>query len=222
MLQVRPGSIVVGIRDPRNLGYLRDVLQHTDTTEQDVVVMTARVYHREHTFSGTRSVDAKEIFDEYEQELFTAVVGVAEKEGKTVSLLVAAGTNVLDAIVLTAQRLQSSRIVCGVSNKLTPDEQAKLTGDAWERLPEPRPTMTLEISEPSGEIHSYELGPHTPRLRGEDLALLHELWLKLSSDPQLHQLHHYHVVALALRDLQRDLTGDRREEIVLALKQEIR
>ena len=30
-------------------------------------------------------------------------------------------------------------ILVPLDYKLTPDEQAKLTGDAWERLPEPRP-----------------------------------------------------------------------------------
>ena len=90
--------------------------------------MTARVYHREHTFSGSTVMEATEVFDQYEQELFTAVVAVAEKEGKPVSLLVVPATNVFDAIVVTAQRLDSSKIACGLSNKLTADEQAKLTG----------------------------------------------------------------------------------------------
>src|SRR5450759_522602 len=46
-MQVRPGNILVAVRDPRNLYYLRQVLANTDTTKTDVVVMTARVYHRE-------------------------------------------------------------------------------------------------------------------------------------------------------------------------------
>src|SRR5208337_567154 len=46
-MQVRPGNILVAVRDPKNLAYLRDILNRTDTTKQDVVVLTARVYHRE-------------------------------------------------------------------------------------------------------------------------------------------------------------------------------
>src|SRR6202790_1802246 len=70
-LGVRPGNILVAVRDPRNLYYLRDVLRNTDTTRQDVVVMTARLYHREHSFSGSAEVETSQVFDHYEQELFT-------------------------------------------------------------------------------------------------------------------------------------------------------
>jgi amino acid transporter len=205
VLGVRPGNILVAVRDPRNLYYLRQALTRTDTSKQDVVVMTARVYHREHTFSGSMVMEASEVFDQYEQELFTAVVATAEKEGRPVSLLVVPATNVFDAIVVTAQRLGSSRIVCGLSNKLTGDEQAKLTGDAWERLPEPRPRLELEVAFPDGDASTYSLGPHTPRLRPQDLELLHKIWLEITAHPEYRGLHHYHVVALALRELEREL-----------------
>ena len=92
---------------------------NTDTTKQDVVVMTARIYHREHTFSGSSSMDSGELFDEYEQQLFTKVVELAEKQGKHVALMVVPSADVFDAIVQTAARLESSRIVCGLSNRLT-------------------------------------------------------------------------------------------------------
>jgi hypothetical protein len=220
-LGVRPGNILVAVRDPRNLYYLRQTLARTDTSKQDVVVMTARVYHREHTFTGSIVMDANEVFDQYEQELFTSVVATAEKEGKPVSLLVAPATNVFDAIIVTAQRLGSSRIVCGLSNKLTDDEQAKLTGDAWERLPEPRPRLELEIALPDGKPLTYSLGPHTPRLRPEDLELLHKIWLEITANPEYRGLHHYHVVALALKELERELKSGNRVQIFELLQNEL-
>jgi hypothetical protein len=220
-LGARHGNILVAVRDPRNLYYLRQTLSCTDTTKQDVVVMTARVYHREHAFSGSTVMDANEVFDQYEQELFTSVVATAEKEGKPVSLLVVPATNVFDAIVVTAQRLGSSRIVCGLSNKLTADEQGKLTGDAWERLPEPRPRLELEIASPDGASLTYSLGPHTPRLRPEDLELLHKIWLEITANPEYRGLHHYHVVALALRELQRELKSGNRDQILELLQNEL-
>ncbi len=65
-----------------------------------------------------------------------AAVAAAEKEGKPI-------------------RLESSRIVCGLSNKLTPDEQGKLTGDAWERLPEPKPRLVMEVRLPNAVSREY-------------------------------------------------------------------
>jgi len=221
-MKVRPGNVLVAIRDPRNLSYLNDLLHITDVSKQDVVVMTARIYHREHTFSGNASVDSGELFEEYEQHLFTKVVELAEKQGKHVSLMVVPTADVFDGIVQTAARLESTRIVCGLSNKLTSDEQGKLTGDAWERLPEPRPNMVLEVHQPDHTSEEYFLGPHTPRLRDQDLELLHKIWLEVSAEPELATLHHYNIVGVALGRLDERLHGPQREEMLALLKNELR
>jgi amino acid transporter len=220
---VKPGNILVAVRDPRNLYYLRSVLQRTDTTKQDVVVMTSRLSHREPNFGGNVLYEAKDVFDHYEQELFSRVVAVAEKEGKKVSLLVVPANNVFDSIMVTAQRLSSSRVVCGLSNKLTADEQAKLTGDAWERLPDPKPRLILEVDAPDNTTHEYVLGPHAPRLREQDNEKLHALWKEVTVDPRFSTLHHYDIVSLALDELERELrTDSRRSELLRTLEQRMK
>jgi amino acid transporter len=220
-MEVRPGNILVAVRDPKNLSYLRDILVKTDTVKQDVVVMTARVVHREHSFSGNESMDTGDIFEQYEQELFTAVVNLAEREGKHVSLLVAPTNDVFESIMVTGQRLVSSQIVCGLSNKLTPEEQGKLTGDAWERLPEPRPRMRMDVVAPDGRKWEYILGPHAPRFRPQDLKLMHDIWLHLTRDPNYSHLHHYHVVSVALKELNARLQGTERAEALADLQDEL-
>jgi amino acid transporter len=215
---VKPGNVLVAVRDQRNLYYLRNVLQRIDTGKQNIVVMTSRLAHRDQSFSSSAVMEAKDVFDLYEQELFTRVVAVAEKEGRPVSLLVVPATDVFDSIMLTAQRLGSSRVVCGLSNKLTSDQQAKLTGDAWERLPEPKPRVTMEIFRPDGTSEEYQLGPHAPRLRDEENQQLHRLWRELTADPKFALLHHYDIVAIALTELQQELNGERREELLRQLE----
>ena len=221
-MEVRPGNVLVAVRDPQNLSYLHDVLTRVDTTLTDVVVMTARIYHREHSFSGSAEMESTEVFEKYEQELFTAVVTVAEKEGKHVSLVVVPTNDVFESIVATAQKLGSTVVVCGLSNKLTADEQGKLTGDAWERLPEPRPRLTLVVVGQNGERHEYQLGPHRPRVRKEDVDLLHSLWREATVDPRFRELHHYHVLNVALQEMEKRMHDEgNREEVMKDLEDEM-
>jgi hypothetical protein len=112
-------------------------------------------------------------------------------------------------------------VVCGLSNKLSPDEQAKLTGDAWERLPEPRPRLTMEVYAPDGTVREYFLGPHTPRLRPQDVELMHKLWLEITSDPKFAGAHHYHIIALALEELKRELDTEQKEQLLAKLQEEM-
>ncbi len=221
-MEVRPGNVLVAVRDPHNLAYLREVLSRVDTTRTDVVVMTARIYHREHSFSGSMEMESSEVFERYEQELFTAVVAAAEKEGRHVSLVVVPTNDVFEGIVATAQRLNSTVVVCGLSNKLTADEQGKLTGDAWERLPEPRPRLTLVVVGQDGDRHEYQLGPHRPRVRREDVDLLHSLWREATVDPKFRELHHYHVLNVALQEMERRMhNGMERDEVMKDLQDEM-
>ncbi|MGH9505427.1 MAG: hypothetical protein ACRD13_00755, partial [Terriglobales bacterium] len=75
--------------------------------------------------------------------------------------------------------------------------------------------LTLEIAGPDGLASIFHLGPHTPRLRAEDLELLHNIWLELTTEPEFRGLHHYDVIALALKELQMELHGGGGREALL-------
>jgi hypothetical protein len=214
-VRCRPGAVLVAVRDADTLEQLYHVLARTDTEERDVVVMTTRLM-RGADFS--EQLPDQHIFSEYEQKLFSSVVSLAEKMGKPVSLVVVPGINPEDAIMLTAQRLQSSRVVVGRSHVVSGQEKALIIGRAWERLPHPRPRLTLEVISPKGETASFLLGPHGVSLRPEDQEMLHRLWLELTSDPALRGLHHDQLISVALRRMAAGLRGDDRESIRAELR----
>ena len=149
------------------------MLEKTDTRRIDIVVLSVRQVTQ--AASGEHPLDASQIFSVDETDVFTKVVNLAEKAGKHVELMVVPGSDPYAAIVATAQRLQSSRIVMGLSPKMSPAEQGATVGREWEDLPEPRPSLSMEIVVP-GEDESvfFNLGPHPPRLWPQDLDLLHQ------------------------------------------------
>jgi len=133
------------------------------------------------------------------------------------------GVDPFDAMVQTAARLKASRLVTGVSARMSSEELARRIGLAWERLPEPRHAFSLEIISPDRPSVYVNLGPHPPRLWPEDIERLHELWLQLSSLEEFGaRLHHRDVVGVALRRLERDLASDKREEVLEDLRRELR
>jgi len=140
-----------------------------------------------------------------------------------VELLVVPAVDPFDAMVQTAARLQASRLVSGVSAKMASEELARRIGLAWERLPEPRHPFSLEVISPDRPSIFVNLGPHPPRLWPEDLDRLHDLWLELSEKEGFgSRLHHRDVVGVALRRLEKELTGERRPDVLGDLRQELR
>ena len=205
-IQVRPGCVLVAVRDYTRMDHLQTVLQKTNTHKQDIVVMTVRGVSA--AGSGEYGLSEQQLFTDYERELFTRVVSLAEKEGKTVHLLTVPGVNPFDAMVQTAATLQASRLVSGVSARMDSEELARRIGRAWERLPEPRHPFSLEIIAPGRPSIFVNLGPHPPRLWPEDVDLVHNIWLELSDDCGA-KLHHRDVIGVALRRLNQELRSDR-------------
>jgi amino acid transporter len=208
-VHARPGCVVVAVRDYHRMEHLKRVLEKTNLRRHDIVVMTVRTIS---TGAGEYDLADNQLFSDYEKELFSHVVELAEKEGKPVELLVVPAVNPFDAMAKAANDLRASRLVTGVSARMSSEELARRIGLAWERLPEPRHPFSLEVISPDRPSVFVNLGP---QLWPEDVDLLHDLWLKLSDSELLgSRLHHRDVVGVALRRLQRDLeTGDRQAVI---------
>lgn len=219
-VSARPGCVLVAVRDYSRMDHLKKVLEKTNLRRHDIVVMTVRQIS---AGAGEYELAQAQIFSDYEKELFSHVVAVAEREGKHVDLLVVPGVNPFDAMVMTAQRLQSSRLVTGVSARMSSEELSRRIGLAWEKLPEPKHPFSLEVISPDRPSAFVNLGPHPPRLWPEDVERVHDLWLQLSEAEGLgSKLHHRDVVGVALRRLEQELRDGRRPDVVEALRNEIR
>ena len=219
-VHARPGCVLVSVRDYGRMEHLRRVLEKTNLRRHDIVVMSV---HPISSGAGEYDLRQDQLFSSYEQELFSHVVTVAEKEGKPVELLVVPALDAFDAMVQTANNLKASRLVTGVSTKMASEELARRIGLAWEKLPEPRHSFSLEIIAADRESMFVNLGPHPPRLWPEDVSRLHGIWLKLQSEEGVGaKLHHRDVVGAALRCLERDLAGDDRQKILEELRGDLR
>jgi amino acid transporter len=218
-IHARPGCVLVAVRDYSRLAHLETVLHKTNLRRHDIVVMTVRPVS---SGAGEYELSQNQLFSDYERELFSRVVSVAEKQGKRVDLLVVPGIDSFDAMVQTAQKLQASRLVTGVSARMDSEDLARRIGQAWERLPEPRHPFSLEVISQGRPSIYVNLGPHPPRLWPEDLDRLHELWLRLTEDCFGSKLHHRDVIGVALRRLEKDLESERREDAIEDLKRELR
>ncbi len=190
-VQARPGSVLVTVRDYNTLNHLRWALDVTDTHDQDIVVMEARL-----TGYGGAEFDLamEQIFSDYEQTLFTKAVSLAENCGKRISLLVVPAREVFTAIVQTANSLECSAVVSGLSSKLT-----------------------YQVVGNDNTVETYRIGPHTPTMKSEDVHLVHKIWLDIKRLQGTEEIHHSDIVTLALTRLARDYNLDK-DDVLKNLK----
>jgi amino acid transporter len=213
-LGIRPDCVLVAVRDANTMNHLKWVLQRVDTEDQDVVVLAARM-----TGPGAAEFDVgtEQIFSDYEQNLFSKCVSVAEDFGKTISLVVIPARDVWTAIVQTANQLSASAVVAGQSTKMSTAEQAFRLGQAWEALPEPKRRFIFQVIKFDMTPEIYHLGPHAPTLASDDVQTVHKLWLNVRREPGMADLHHSDIVSVALTRLAREWVRDK-DDIMRALR----
>jgi len=211
---IRPGGVMVTMRDATNPFALKWALSRTSTDEQDVVVLTVRMM----AAGGPEYLTPEDqTFSEHEQMVFTKAISVAESFGKKVSLLVVPANDIFAALMRTAMALEVDSVVSGLSTKMSPEDQAFHIGQAWEQLPEPKRQITFYVVSADGNSRVYHLGPHAPNLQPDDVHLVHRLWLNLRRDPSIQDLHHSDIITYALTRLASQYARDK-QEIVQDLK----
>jgi amino acid transporter len=195
---IRPGGIMVTMRDASNPVALKWVLARTRTEDRDVVVISVRMMGA----GGPEYLSAEDqSFSEHEQMLFTKAVSVAESFGKKVSLLVVPAGDVFAALVQGANSLEVDSVVSGQSTSMTAEDQAFHLGQAWEALPEPKRQFNFYVVDQTGETKVFYIGPHEPKLGPDDVQLVHRLWLNMRRDPSVQDLHHSDIITYALTRL---------------------
>src|SRR5437588_1779505 len=210
-VEVRPGNTLCLVRDYNTLDHVKKALEITHTGKIDLVVMTVQVMRGPDT--GYQDIAEDRLFSRYEQYLFSKVVALAEKAGKTVHLLVVPSSDIFQAIALTAARLQSSDIIAGRSSVWSPEHQAKLLGEAWERLLT-KQRIRFHVIGPSDQIQDFYLGAHAPDLTDEEIDFIHKLWLDVSHEKDLDTVRHKHIVIAALVHLADELHSDGRDRVL--------
>src|SRR5712691_9910996 len=212
----RPGNILVPVSNIHALYHLGNVLDRIKPGRRDLVVLHVRLLRR--SASGENELEADQLFGSIEQHLFSQALSISEKRGKPIRLAVVAANDMWDGILRAANSLQSSTIVIGRSSKDTTEEQARLIGDAWEKLPDPKPQFNLEIHLPNGDKTYKVLGPHAPNLSSNEVNLLHRLWLRFSEVLAPQELHHHDVVHFALEEVQKEIEEGHEDEVVKRLR----
>jgi hypothetical protein len=205
---VRPGSVMVTMRDVNNPVALKWVLARTRTEDRDVVVMSVRMMGA----GGPEYLSAEDqSFSEHEQMLFTKAVSVAESFGKKVSLLVVPAGDVFAALVQGANSLEVDSVVSGQSTSMTAEDQAFHLGQAWEALPEPKRQFNFYVVGQNGDMKVFYIGPHAPTLGPDDVQLVHRLWLNMRRDPSVQDLHHSDIITYALTRLAGQYAREKQE-----------
>src|SRR6266700_4097751 len=218
-LGVRAGNVLVMVRNYNALYNLGATLDRVDAHKQDVVALHLRFLGR--ADAGEYELEPEQLFSSEEQTLFTRALALAEKKGKAIHLAVAGATEKWDAILRSAQSLQSAVVVLGVSPNRSLPEEARVAGLAWERLADPKPQLTLVIYSPGGSEHIFYLGPHAPHLTAKEIDLLHGIWLQLSNDVAPEEIHHHDVIHFALEELKQEMNDYQHDGVVNRLRQHL-
>ncbi len=115
---------LVAVRAPNRLQHLERCLEESDPDKVDIVVMTAKIV-------PGQSTSVQQTIDLPEQALFSEVIRMAEKEGKTILPIVVPTNNAAYAIAHTAVEVGADEVFIGASEKYPMEFQMQQFAIHW-------------------------------------------------------------------------------------------
>lgn len=146
----KPNRVLVAVRDPNNMLHVVKALDELDSEKTELVVFTSRIR------TGLGLVDETVEMDAEEQKLFTKVISVAEKHGKTVTPMLVVSNEPFYAIAQAAQAVGASEVIFGVSAKLSTDAQLERLAMTWGSLQTDKQPVRFRIVG-AGVEHAVDL-----------------------------------------------------------------
>ena len=200
-----PGNFLVPVRRPHVLTHLVSALRAAG--DRDVVAMTVRLVGLDVPDDPTQDPRATDD----ERRLLSAVVAVAEREGRAVRLMIVPGVNVFDAVVETALRLNRPRFTSANRKRCRPTTRRGCSarrGSA--RRKPPGVDVRLVVHHPARQHRRLSPRRACARAPPEDFDQIHRLWLDVVRAVGPH-VHHHDVVRAALTLMEHELNGPDRE-----------
>ena len=146
----KPNRVLVAVRDPNNMLHVIKALDELDSDRTELVVFTSRIR------TGLGLVEETIVMDVEEQKLFTKVLSVAEKHGKTVTPMLVVSNEPFYAIAQAAQAVGASEVIFGVSAKLSTDAQLERLAMTWGSLQTDKQPVRFRIVG-AGVEHAVDL-----------------------------------------------------------------
>ena len=147
----KPRRVLVPVRNPNNLVHLKEVLSTVNDEDTEIIVLTAKIA------KGVQL--GGEIMSEEDKDLFTAVVKMAEKYGKTVKPIFLFSNDPFFSMAQVAQEAGADEIVMGVSGGTGAEVQLERLAMAWGMLKKPdapsKPVLARVVWE--GRQMTYQL-----------------------------------------------------------------
>ena len=119
-----PKRKLVAVRAPNRLQHLQRCLEENDPDDVDIVVMTAKIIPGQST-AVQRTIDLPE------HTLFSEVIKLAEKEGKTILPIVVPTNNAVYAVAHTAVEVGAQEVFLGASERYPTEFQMQQFALYW-------------------------------------------------------------------------------------------